>query len=244
MRRRPLPDQEKSWGGSRPWLFLALGVGCMALLLLVVVLLFALLLPVLLIAVAPYEPPVELSVPEGEERIASMTVCNDDREIWLLGPSRVASGPDDFAVVPGDRVGPLRAGQPADPQLMARYGWVAMDEEGGFLRWWEPGSFSSLDEAEAGIRQVMAFCEVCCAAGTVRLADGEPERVWLEDPRFATADGARVGGSFDALLRSAPPGTEVEEDEMEGLPAVSLGDLRVLGDHSGDAIGSMVVRLR
>lgn len=175
------------------------------------------------------------------ERNVNLRVCADERPVRLLAPSGQALSDHDLDIETYQRVGALRGGEPVDPVAMARYGWVAMDEQGGFLRWWQPAAFTSLDTAQQGISEVLGYCEVCCASGTVRLSAGVPELIWLEDDRFALPGGVRVGASFDAAVRASPAGTPVYEDEMSGLPGLSLPGVLVQGSLDRDRVSSLVL---
>jgi hypothetical protein len=222
-------ERAPSGGGARILLVAGAALGCLALVL------GSLLAAGALLWLVRRGPP-ELVPHSSEavdddgagERVRSMTVCAEERSIRLLVPT-------------GQRVGLVRGDGLLEPDELARYGWVAVDLQGGFVRWWQPDAFASLDEAEQGIAQVLAYCEVCCASGTVRLDEGLPSLVWLEDPRFTLPGGVRVGDSFQAAVRAAPPGAELAEDEMDGLPTLSVAGCSLQASPQDDRIGQAVV---
>ncbi len=180
---------------------------------------------------------------EGEAREFSMTVCADERAIRVLSPAPSALAQDDWSVVPGRQVGRVGTVGAPDVERLAAYGWVAAETAGGIVRWWQPEAFADWSEAELGIRQVLAYCEVCCAAGTVVERAEGGRTVWLQDDRFATAQGVAVGGSFAEAVSAAPSGTRVERDEMDGMPTVDLGGATAYSAFDKDRVEMLVVHI-
>lgn len=194
------------------------------------------------------EGPVVVTAPAPAieapaERSYAMDVCADERTIRVLAPLGGPLEPSALQVIPGSKVGVVTGGAAPDPVVLARYGWVAADQAGGILRWWQPDDFEGFDQAERAIRQVLGYCEVCCASGTVVEQDSGGRMVWLQDRRFGLLDGSLIGGSFDAVVRGAPAGARVEEDEMDGLPTIDLGGATAYGEADADELTMLVVRL-
>ncbi len=191
------------------------------------------------------EPAVE-PAPEPEpevQRRTTMTVCAEERKIRVHAPVDTSLKEAMLYIEPGDQVGLVHHSRAPTGESLARYGWVAEDRVGGILRWWQPDDFADFDEAEQTIRQVLAYCEVCCAAGTVVEQDGGGRTVWLQDDRFELPSGHRIGQSFQAVAKAAPAGAQVVEDPMEGQPTIDLGGVTAYGALDRDEVTMLVARL-
>jgi hypothetical protein len=243
-----MTGQQKTGGRTRLVLLVVGGLGCLAAVL-VVILAAVLIMALGVRTQAEIDMPVVVeTVPErparvSEERLYSMAVCAEERDIRVLSPGGPPPDFESLQVVPGERVGLVGAHHAPDAHALARYGWVAADASGGILRWWGPGDFDSFREAEPAIREILSFCEVCCASGTVVERESGGRTVWLQDPRFSLSDGGRVTGSFGAIVRSAPAGAAVQEDEMDGAPTIDLGGVTAYGALDDDVVVMLVAQL-
>jgi hypothetical protein len=190
-------------------------------------------------------PPPVLPTEQAasSEREFTMTVCADERSIRIYEPTSGRLAGADLSVIPGERVG--RVGQGGAPHAaeLSDYGWIAAEAGGGIVRWWQPGDFEGWPEAEVGIRQVLSYCEVCCASGTVVERPDGGRTVWLQDDRFSTAQGVSVGASFSHAVSAAPPDTPVVRDEMDGMPTVDLGGATAYSAFDKDRIEMLVVQI-
>ncbi len=243
-----MSEQVRSGGRWRLVSLVLGGLGCLSAVL--VVILAAVLIYVLGTRHEPPEPPLAAVddasvVPAAApaERTYTMAVCAEPRSIRVIAPADAPLDPSALQVVPGERVGLVLADVAPDPLALARYGWVAADASGGIVRWWHPDDFGSFAEAEPAIREVLGYCEICCASGTVVERDGGRRMIWLQDPRFSLPDGGRVGSSFDRVVRGAPSGSGVEEDEMDGVPTIDLGGVTAYGSLEQDVVVMLVARL-